>query len=511
MLKSYIRYQQAYNNKLLYIYILLYICIVNSNCLLSQDSNYVKLYDVKGKISSEGLLINNLPEGEWVSYHSNGKIKSKGNWIANKLNGPWFFYNSKGILVKEEQYFQNQKNGKSINYDSLGLLKKSTDYKNDEKHGFEILKFENTNQTQFEYNYFKNNKHGLSREYDSSGNLITLITYDMGIITKKEEINRYDSDLKKHGVWKTFYDNNKIKTKQTFFHGELSGSTKLYNSKGAVTLVEKSKKEANTKTIKDIKISKAKNKEGYTIKGIINNKIRNGLFKVYDEKNKVIKNEFYKNDTIVFSGYVDSLGNKDGLWIYYYKNGSEKTVGHYKNNKKIGEWVFYYKNKNIEQKGSYNNGKPEGKWVWWYDNEKIRRKEEYYKGKINGNVTEYDSLGILISEGNYINGIKEGAWKYIYNDYKEEGFFADGMKTGKWKSQYVNGKKFFEGEFLNDIPIDKHVYYYSNGQIKEEGSFLRGEKNGDWKKYNKEGILLITTQYKNGEEYKVDGIKIKRK
>ncbi|MBM78024.1 MAG: hypothetical protein CL846_06040 [Crocinitomicaceae bacterium] len=510
MVKSFILYQQANNNKLLYIYILLYICFVQINYSLGQDSNYVKLYNEKGILSSEGFLVNNLPEGEWISYYSNGQIKSKGSWKANQLNGEWAFYNIKGILIKEEQYINNEKNGKSNTYDSLGLLKKSSTYKNNNKNGQEEIKFKNSNQTQFQYNYLNNQKNGLSKEYDSSGNIISLINYDMGIIIKKEEINRYDSDLKKHGIWKTFYPNNKIKSKQTFFHGELNGATKIYNKNGGVSIVVNDQKKEEKNKIKT-KISKTKNKEGFTIKGVIKNNIKNGLFKVYDENNKIIKKEFYKNDTIVFSGFVDTLGAKNGLWIYYYQNGEIKKQGHFDNNKKKGEWVFYYRNKVIEQKGNYINGKPEGLWTWWYENEKIRRKEEYRRGKVNGKVIEYDSIGNVITEGNYIEGIKEGSWKYIYNDYEEVGFFADGMKTGKWKAKYVNGNTYFDGEFLNDIPINEHIYYYSNGKKKEEGSFLRGEKNGDWKKYNEEGTLIITTQYKNGEEYKIDGLKINRK
>ena len=104
MVKSFIQYQQANNNKILFIYILLYICFVQISYSLGQDSNYVQLYDEKGIISSEGYLVNNLPEGEWISYYSNGQIKSKGSWKANQLNGEWVFYNINGNLINEEPY-----------------------------------------------------------------------------------------------------------------------------------------------------------------------------------------------------------------------------------------------------------------------------------------------------------------------------------------------------------------------------------------------------------------------
>ena len=62
---------------------------------------------------------------------------------------------------------------------------------------------------------------------------------------------------------------------------------------------------------------------------------------------------------------------------------------------------------------------------------------------------------------------------------------------------------------VNDIPIGKHVSYYSNGLKKEEGKYKNGEKNGEWNIYNKKGELIITYLYKNGDEFKRDGVKIK--
>ena len=57
--------------------------------------------------------------------------------------------------------------------------------------------------------------------------------------------------------------------------------------------------------------------------------------------------------------------------------------------------------------------------------------------------------------------------------------------------------------------MDKHRFYYPNGQLKWEGKYENGEKEGEWKKYNKEGLLILTIQYKRGVEYKVDCYKIK--
>ena len=83
------------------------------------------------------------------------------------------------------------------------------------------------------------------------------------------------------------------------------------------------------------------------------------------------------------------------------------------------------------------------------------------------------------------------------------------MKIGKWQKTYITTKKVkFKGEYLNDIPIGKHVYYYPNGQIKKEGKYKDGEREGEWTYYNELGDIVITYLYKEGKEYKRDGIKI---
>ena len=51
-------------------------------------------------------------------------------------------------------------------------------------------------------------------------------------------------------------------------------------------------------------------------------------------------------------------------------------------------------------------------------------------------------------------------------------------------------------------------YYYSNGQIKTQGKYKDGEREGEWINYNELGDIVITYLYKEGKEYKRDGIKV---
>ena len=79
--------------------------------------------------------------------------------------------------------------------------------------------FTTNSQIQFkEENNFKNGlKDGVSLEYKENQQLKTTYHFNMGVVYKKEEINRLDSDGNKQGVWREFHDNGKLKEEAFIF------------------------------------------------------------------------------------------------------------------------------------------------------------------------------------------------------------------------------------------------------------------------------------------------------
>ena len=496
------------NNKWFYtIFFLIYI-----NVNYSQDSIYKEFFFNSGEISSEGYLINNFPGGKWVSYYSNSKIKSIGYWKNALLDSSWVFYDSSGQITLLENYKKNLKNGFSYEYDISGFTIRKTFYKDGKKEGKEVLYYKGTQQVKIENSYKKNIKDGVSKEFDNNGNILLIKQYDMGVVNKKEEINRFDSDGKKDGVWKEYYENGKIKLEHTFFHGEKDGISKKYDKKGKLEEFEsfdKGKRKSNNISL-GIELTEVKLEKGFYAKGILVRNRKNGLFKVYDSLNKEQYCNFYKSDTLVYKGKFDSINNRTGQWLFFWPNGNIKKRGKYILNEKNKDWKYFYEDGSIQQKGNYLNNKPHGTWEWWYESGQKRRMEDYENGKEKGFVFEYDTTGKVIVKGEYFYGVREGVWKYEINDYREKGSYIGGMKTGKWKKTYTTTKKDkFKGEYLNDIPIGKHVYYYYNGQIKTEGKYKDGEKDGEWIYYNELGDIVITYLYKEGREFKRDGVKVK--
>lgn len=506
------RYQQANNNIYLYIYTLILFSCLLIKTAIAQDSHFKQFFYPTGELSSEGYFINNLPAGEWRNYYKNGNLKSIGYRKNALLDSTWTFYDSLGRKKLQENYLNNQKQGKVIKYDTNNNLISIMNYNKGQKEGEEVIYFQDTNIINFKNDYLNDKKNGINYEYNKMGFIISIIEYDMGVIISKEEINRRDRDGEKHGIWRIYFSNGKIKKEEKYIHGVIHGVVKKYNKKGGIIALENFNNGEETKdNIKlEVNISTIKTPQGTSMKGVLYNNNKHGLFKVMDSTNKIINYQYYKNNTLIKEGMYDSLNQKTGLWKYYWLEGNIKKTGYYKGGKKHSEWNYYFLNGDVQQKGKYNKGLPVGEWVWWYKNKQKRREENYLNGKENGLSIEYDSLGNIITKGEFNFGEREGRWLYIVNDYQEEGEYVSGMKTGEWLATYINtGKRKYEKEYLNGIQIGKHVEYYDNGIIKELGKFEFGEKEGEWKKYNIDGGLIVTYLYERGEEKKRDGYKIK--
>jgi len=171
---------------------------------------------------------------------------------------------------------------------------------------------------------------------------------------------------------------------------------------------------------------------------------------------------------------------------------------------------FNHSNGRLEQTGSYSaEGLLTGKWLWYYNNGQLSREENYVGGLADGLSTEFDLKGNIIVRGRVsCKERKKVYWLYEYGDHREEGEYKAGMRSGLWKHFYPDGKKAFEGRFIEDNPHENHIWYWPDGQLKEEGKYAMGRKNGDWKMFSEDGSLLFVIHFVNGIEKKYDGIPI---
>lgn len=147
--------------------------------------------------------------------------------------------------------------------------------------------------------------------------------------------------------------------------------------------------------------------------------------------------------------------------------------------KKHGVWKgFYEESKRPRYEGTFEHGKEIGIFNF-YDDTKVKSiiATREFNAKDNSAYTIfYDQNKNKVSEGNVVNKLFEGQWKYYHQASKNI------MTT----ENYVNGK--LEG---------LRTVFYVSGKIAEEISYKNNLKNGFYKKYTEKGILLEESMFKN--------------
>ena len=197
-----------------------------------------------------------------------------------------------------------------------------------------------------------------------------------------QEVNQFDTDGKRHGIWKKNFEDSKVlRYEGAFFHGKEIGLFKFY-------------------------------------KNIKNNPVLTAT-KEFNEHDYIAYVKF-----LASNGKVISEGEMDGkiyigTWKYYQKNSDELlTLENYTNKGQlIGERFVYYPNGQIAEKQNYNDGKLNGSSTWYSERAVILKEYNYVNGELDGLSKFYSPGGELITEGFYKNGKKHGIWKF-YEDGK---------------------------------------------------------------------------------------------
>jgi uncharacterized protein len=495
--------------------VIVLLIFISFNCF-GQDTSftgYKKFYFPNGNVSSEGNLLTGKPDGYWKNYYENGKLKSEGNRKNFQLDGLWKFYNEKGKISVEFVYKEGRKNGIKIVYDvDSNLIISEENFKNDLRDGISYYYKEGV---KFKQVPFVNGKEeGTGMEYDKNGLILTITTYKKGFVNREEKINRTDKFGKKQGIWKEFYTDGSIHKEMKYRDDLLDGYYKEFAKDGNLILAQKYIEGVLQKNVAELVKLDVKNTyhENGRIKtsGTSNKGVPEGIMRKYDDTGKIMGGELYKDGYLIGEGVYDEKGYRQGKWKEFYNTGQLKGEGEYLNDRRIGEWVYYYQNGKIEQRGNFTkDGKPTGDWKWFYESGNLLREEGFLKGMPEGIMIEYSDSGSVITKGLFTEGLKEGPWFMIDGDEKEEGEYRNGEKEGLWKTYYIgNGKVVTSGVYITGLENGEFSYYHYNGRLREEGSYIMGIKDGSWKRFDTEGILLSNFQYENGQEVKIDGVKV---
>ncbi len=470
-----------------------------------------------GNISSEGYIRTGKPDGFWKSYYVTGVLKSEGKRTSFLLDSVWVFFDQAGDTTEKISYLLGKRNGYYVKYQKdpvYGLYVYSTElFAGDRKEGIARVYYPDGKLRQT-IPYVNGKKDGLSREYDREGKIITLLEYNNDFLISRSRINQTDASGRKQGEWLDFYPDGTVKTERNYRDDLLHGYYKEYDEKGKllVTLLYDSGKVTGTDADKSAQID-IENRYDDAGRLIYSGPYREGVpVGIHREFNPdgTVKNARIYNDNglLISEGIVDEAGSRRGPWKDYSPAGVVTAEGTYTDSRRTGIWKFYNTAGKLEQEGSYINGRIDGTWRWYYPSGELLREEDYFQGRRDGKYTEYARTGEIIATGTYADGERNGDWKITTGDNTEEGTYLLGLRDGLWRSWYPNGKLRFRGEFMQGNPDGKHVFYYESGRTKEEGFYKNGLRTRSWKKYNEDGEVVLTINYRDDVETSINGVAV---
>ncbi len=193
-------------------------------------------------------------------------------------------------------------------------------------------------------------------------------------IPEGKEINAYDSQGRRQGLWVKYYSNGNMKYAIYFKNGHPAGEFKRFYPNGQLWV--------DMKYTPDGRHASATfyDRDGHRIAtGYYYGQQRDSLWRFYVNDTVVLREVMYKKgvkngfDRVYSYYYYPNLlqeyyyknGKQDSVAVDYYYDGTPKNIRFFKNGVLDGPYQVYYYTGQVQVKGQYKNGYMDGKWLYY--------------------------------------------------------------------------------------------------------------------------------------------------
>ncbi len=207
-----------------------------------------------------------------------------------------------------------------------------------------------------------------------------IFTIILTSLSAQKEINTYDENGKRHGIWRKNYpSSNQLRYEGQFNHGKEIDTFKYYKLK---------RKKSVLSAIK--------------------------VFNTNDDTSEVTF--MASNGSVVSKGQMSGK-NFIGKWVYFHKNSSKVMITeHYNENGALeGTRTVFFINGKEAEVVEYKNGKQNGVSKIYSESGKLLQNSIYVQDKLNGITTYYNGNGAVKAKGSFKNNLKTGVWEYYEN------------------------------------------------------------------------------------------------
>lgn len=349
----------------------------------SRDSTLVTVVQYKDNYVTERERVNRTDElgnkqGTFRDYYENGRIKKEAHYLDNQLHGYYREFDGRGQLVLALRY-ERGKIVEEIDEDIRELL----DMKNT---------YDEEGRLIFTGGYKEGVPVGIHRFYDTTGMVENAYLYNE--LGQKISEGIIDEQGIRRGDWKDFYPSGEIRAEGAYQDNQRSGTWTYYFRKGGVEQ-----------------------------KGRFERDLYMGLWNWYYPNGNKWREESYFN------------GKEDGMFVEYDPAGNILTKGDYIGGEKEGEWI--YQVGDHEERGNFVIGLREGIWRYYYPDGTLKYEGYYFQGNPDKRHKYYYPDGSLKEEQYYAMGIREKNWK----KYDTEGNLVMTITYRNNEELRINGVK----------------------------------------------------------------------
>ncbi|MGI9533222.1 toxin-antitoxin system YwqK family antitoxin [Lutimonas sp.] len=210
--------------------------------------------------------------------------------------------------------------------------------------------------------------------------LFLICFLNLGFLQAQDGINQTDANGERHGVWRKYYNNDRIRYAGKFEHGKEIGVFKYYSASNS--------------------------------------------------DNPIIVKEFKENSDLADVSF-------------YTPSGSLESKGLMRGKEREGKWLYYHADgKSVMSEENYLNGKLDGAYKTYYPSGELTEITTYKNGVLHGNYKKYSIKGFLYQDFNYQKGKLNGMAIYYSRktgDLIKKGPFKDDLRVGTWEN-YVDGE-----------------------------------------------------------------------
>lgn len=349
---------------------------------------------------------------------------------------------------------------------------------------------------------------------------------------------------KPDGYWKTYHESGSLKSEGNRKNFQLDSLWRFYDESGVLTLeitYQNDKKNGPRTTflsdgtvienfLNDVKtgVTKTLDLKKRLVKSVpFYNGLEEGLALSYDTLGIIIELTTYKRGYIVDRERInrrDADNNAQGIWKWFYDDGTLKQQGNFKNGRKNGIFKSFDPQGNlskiekfiddVRQESAEEVARLELRRDYFPDG-KVKVEATYRKGVPEGIRREFNpegevvqsytfSKGVVVAQGIVSNeGLNQGSWKTFYPDgkIKSEGGYANGNRVGEWIFYYPKGAVEQKGSYNNaGKPNGKWQWFYSSGQLLREENYRDGLRDGTLTEFSPEGNIIAQGDFIDNQE-----------